>query len=159
MWACAASLGLAPIALPRISLVHAEPVNPAHAVEESRNVVAPPDFSRLSRGLTLHEVIRLWGAPDERKEREAKREIVWLYGETQIFFQNGKVVGWTSGGTRAVRDSPSSGAGSAEPMASPTTSANPPDDEAIRSILGEILERTEQANVPSPQTVPMHLED
>ncbi len=95
--------------------------------------------SQPRNGMSFHEVLKLYGAPLERKEREARRETVWEYPERQIFFKEGRVVAWASGGQKSM--SPQ------EPKVAPTvraesddeSSRTAPDDETIRLILGEIM--------------------
>lgn len=53
-------------------------------------------FYELKQDMSFYDVVRLLGAPLEKKESETKREDVWLYPEQKVFFHEGKVVAWTS---------------------------------------------------------------
>ena len=48
----------------------------------------------LKMGMGYKDVLELWGAPEKKQELETKRQDIWLYGESKIFFTAGKVVGW-----------------------------------------------------------------
>lgn len=53
-----------------------------------------PRGATLESGMAMDEVLKSWGAPVEREEREAKREDVWRYANASVEFSNGRVVRW-----------------------------------------------------------------
>lgn len=128
--------------LPMPSGISSEAASGGSSQSAERPVEIPLTVPDLSHGLTYRDVIRLWGAPHERREMEAKRETVWEYGPRKVFFKEGRVVAWVS------QDAMTDGARSRPKDASrPSTAASDTtapgigtDDETIRSILGEILE-------------------
>jgi hypothetical protein len=132
-------------------------------VEEPTPEAAPEaaptmDISRLASqlrlGMTYHEIVKLLGAPGERKEMEAKRSAVWEYGSHKIFFREGKVVAWTS-----VNAAPAQAEGSGiespagadnQHIQASGTKKDPPDEETIRSLLGEIMESSQGGGGRAP---------
>lgn len=48
----------------------------------------------LQQGSTPDEVIRILGEPADRHEREAKREVVWEYPQSEVLFREGLLVSW-----------------------------------------------------------------
>ncbi|MCI5064892.1 hypothetical protein MRY87_04115 [bacterium] len=59
-------------------------------------LLLPPPLLAQSRtsgsliGLQQHEVLQQLGAPQEKEEREAKRESSWFYQDREIAFRNGE---------------------------------------------------------------------
>jgi hypothetical protein len=48
----------------------------------------------LRVGMSYGEVAALYGAADEKIERETKREELWRYSHTEALFRNGRIVSW-----------------------------------------------------------------
>lgn len=46
----------------------------------------------LSKGMSFSEVLTSWGSPDEKIEKESRREVVWIYGDKSVSFREGRVV-------------------------------------------------------------------
>jgi len=120
-------------------------------VPEAATQTPVVDVSRLAAqlrpGMTYHEIVRLLGAPSERKEMEAKRTAVWEYGAYKIFFREGKVVAWTSVSVSVSASAPEGTSVSPEAKIQPAESQakkqNPADEETIRSLLGEIMDSSQ----------------
>lgn len=49
---------------------------------------------KLANSMSYYEVLKAWGPPLEKHEHEAKREDIWMYGDSKVIFSNGKVVAW-----------------------------------------------------------------
>ena len=97
----------------------------------------------LSEAMVAKDVIRLWGAPPERIERETKREEVWLYGESSVTFRAGKVVAWNdaSRALLATQTVPSPGKDAAG-----TSAVKESDDLPVDALLEDIIGESEKAN-------------
>ncbi|MCB0338773.1 MAG: hypothetical protein KDD53_04170 [Bdellovibrionales bacterium] len=55
------------------------------------------DFSHsLRKSMTQYDVLKMWGAPIEKEEFESKRQSAWVYQDTKIIFQEGRVAAWFS---------------------------------------------------------------
>lgn len=52
----------------------------------------PPVGLALTSGMTDAEVIKAWGAPHRRDEKEVLRESVWYYGSRSLLFREGRLV-------------------------------------------------------------------
>ena len=51
----------------------------------------------LPKGATLPEVMKLWGHPVEKIERQVKHEVVWTYSQGAfVVFKDGRVINWKS---------------------------------------------------------------
>lgn len=51
----------------------------------------------LEGGATLPEVLRAWGQPLEKVDRDVKREVIWRYSHGAfVKFKDGRVVDWRS---------------------------------------------------------------
>ena len=51
----------------------------------------------LPKGATLPEVLKLWGHPTEKIERQVKHEVVWSYSHGAfVVFKDGRVINWKS---------------------------------------------------------------
>lgn len=48
----------------------------------------------LIAGMSIEDVLKGWGAPDDKTEREVKREEVWHYLEGDMTFREGKLVSY-----------------------------------------------------------------
>ena len=116
-------------------------------VPEAATQTPVVDVSRLAAqlrpGMTYHEIVRLLGAPSERKEMEAKRTAVWEYGAYKIFFREGKVVAWTSVSASIPEGTSVSPEAKIQPAESQAKKQNPADEETIRSLLGEIMDSSQ----------------
>ena len=55
----------------------------------------------LRVGMSYGEVANLYGAADEKVERETKREELWRYRHTEALFRNGRIVSWHRVGREA----------------------------------------------------------
>ena len=110
-------------------------------------------FSQLRHGMNFREVVGLFGAPTDRKELEVKRETIWFYGASRIFFSQGKVVAWlvtpdqNAGAAATTVDAPAPKATS-DADKSPKRGAT--DDATIRSLLGEIMTATNPSASSNP---------
>ena len=51
-------------------------------------------FSDLHTKMSYSDVVKEWGSPTEKQEREAKREDVWIYNGAKVYFKEGKVSAW-----------------------------------------------------------------
>lgn len=49
-------------------------------------------FPPLNQGMDYESVLALRGPPEDKVERETKREVVWRYGYDLVVFRNGLVV-------------------------------------------------------------------
>jgi len=119
---------------------------------EAATPTAVVDISRLAAqlrpGMTYHEIVRLLGAPSERKEMEAKRTAVWEYGDYKVFFREGKVVAWTSVSASIPEGTSVSPEAKIQPAESQAKKQNPTDEETIRSLLGEIMDSSQGGGTP-----------
>ena len=50
----------------------------------------------LEKGMSNNEVLKIWGAPADKIEMEAKREEKWIYGNAKVIFSQGRVIAWFS---------------------------------------------------------------
>ena len=64
------------------------PVLPSSAAAEHRKPALLEDMPRS-------EVMKLWGAPNEKLELEAKRSELWRYKDAEANFHEGKLVSWS----------------------------------------------------------------
>ncbi len=48
----------------------------------------------LKNSMSYYDVMKLWGPPKEKVEKESKREDVWVYSDSKVIFSQGKVVAW-----------------------------------------------------------------
>jgi len=99
----------------------------------------------LEVGLTQREVLSRWGAPDEREERETKREDVWRYkGGSQVSFAAGKVVTWEIG--RGISGGIPLSPALAESAARSAADADEVKvtDSDVKDILDQIVEKSNQ---------------
>jgi len=62
-----------------------------------RELYAERRLPMLELGMTHAELIKLWGAPEEKIEYETKREELWNYSVGAVRFRAGKVVWWKQG--------------------------------------------------------------
>ena len=92
----------------------------------------------LNENMAAKDVIRLWGAPIERIERETKREEVWLYGESSVTFRSGKIVAWADA-SRAPANAQGAPPISRDAIKAPpvTDSDEFPVDALLEDIIGE----------------------
>lgn len=96
-----------------------------------------------------YDVLRLWGAPREKQQREAKREEVWLYDGGKVFFHEGRVAAWVWPA--------SSGSGSTTEKLTERNNAlkgrpeNAAKREAAEEVLTEILRDMRNASGPQGQ--------
>ena len=51
-------------------------------------------FPPLENSMSYASVLKLWGPPDFKEERETKREELWKYGKREIKFAEGKLTGF-----------------------------------------------------------------
>lgn len=96
--------------------------------------VAPRGVA-LEQGLPLVEVQKRWGAPKEREERETKRQELWRYANSEVLFEDGKVISWHSAAIRtAVEEA------NLAPTAAPLRkrAPKPLKDETVHEILNEL---------------------
>lgn len=103
-------------------------------------VLAESASEDLQNGATLPEVLKLWGQPTEKIERQVKREVVWTYAQGAFaVFKDGRVINW-----RSVR-----GRG-------PTSEVKPTATPATERPLGEMgdLVRDIAKEVPGGPDVP-----
>ncbi len=75
------------------------------------DAVAQSADEDLKSGSTLPEVLKLWGHPQEKIERQVKHEVVWSYAQGAfVVFKDGRVINWRSsrgrGPTSAIEATP-----------------------------------------------------
>jgi len=91
-------------------------------------------FEDLSVGATLPEVMRVWGEPAEKINRDVKREVRWNYSQGAfVVFKDGKVIDWRSSRGR----SPESLANKAEATKAADT-AKVPENSAMGDLVRDI---------------------
>jgi hypothetical protein len=57
-----------------------------------RDLFSEQKLPDLKKGMTFLEVVKLWGSPEDKVEKEAKRKDIWTYkNNTRVFFDNGHV--------------------------------------------------------------------
>ena len=87
------------------------------------------------------EVLRYWGAPDEKVEFESKREELWLYRHSQVVFREGLLLHWINNSTTANQKSLKF-----QPLTGPHTdkrkTTKAATGEGFKDILTEIREKT-----------------
>jgi len=110
----------------------------------------------LEPGLSMAEVLDLWGAPLEKIEREASRRDEWRYAGGEVLFHQGRVERWSvTAGVDAEEPKllplpeVAAAAGSAETPPPGTVT-----DGAVREILDEILAEGGAPDAPSAPGVP-----
>ena len=81
-----------PLRLCLLILIFLHPISQADARAESDRA----KFAPLSAGMTSADVLRAWGAPDDKTIRETRRQERWDYGKRQVLFENGRVIRWRS---------------------------------------------------------------
>ena len=109
-------------------------------------VVRAQDTRRLpplSNSMSFHDVLKAWGAPQDKQELEAKRQDIWVYPAARVIFQNGRVAAWFQEGATLV---------DALPVKPPkeVVAANDGadgEDSAVEEILRDILKEP-----PAPST-------
>ena len=52
--------------------------------------------SALEKGMSRNAVLKMWGAPGDKLEMEAKREEKWIYDNANVIFSQGRVIAWFS---------------------------------------------------------------
>lgn len=104
----------------------------AHA-ESVKGIV--PRGAVLEQGLSATEVLKRWGAPVEREERETKRQELWRYVNSEVLLENGKVLSWRG---PPVRQAATEQAGSAPLQPVRQHPAKPLEDSTITEILNEL---------------------
>jgi hypothetical protein len=50
----------------------------------------------LVKGMRFIDVVKKFGTPSEKIERESRGQDIWIYGNKRVFFLNGVVVAWGS---------------------------------------------------------------
>ncbi len=48
-------------------------------------------LSELVNGMTIHTVLKTWGAPVSREEQESKRKDIWYYSNARLEFTDGRL--------------------------------------------------------------------
>lgn len=107
------------------------------------------------KGMRYIDAIRIFGAPLERIEREARREEVWQYKGFRIFFSEGAANAWVETDAVGVEATPVP-----TPLASPTPEGNTggvgenaPRHQALEKLLGEILSEAPSEGENNPNQV------
>ena len=99
----------------------------------------------LKHGMSFYDVLKSLGTPQEKLEREAQREEVWIYANRKIIFQEGKVVAWSDGTSpKHAPQQPSTALADAKVQSDP---------KQVESLLGEILSdlnSKQEAPPPAP---------
>ena len=93
--------------------------------------VAEGAFEDLTVGDTLPEVMRVWGQPAEKINRDVKREVRWNYSQSAfVVFKDGKVIDWRSSRGRTP-----------ESLAKKATATKAPDTERSpeSSAMGDLV--------------------
>ncbi len=54
--------------------------------------VSEPRLPELKKGMTNLEVVKLWGSPEEKIEKEIKRIDIWIYKNSKLVFNRGTLV-------------------------------------------------------------------
>ncbi len=88
-------------------------------------------FEDLTVGDTLPEVMRVWGQPAEKINRDVKREVRWNYSQSAfVVFKDGKVIDWRSSRGRTP-----------ESLAKKATATKAPDTERSpeSSAMGDLV--------------------
>ena len=96
--------------------------------------IAPRGVS-LEDGMPVAEVLKRWGPPKERIERESKRQDLWRYANSEVLFENGKVKSWDGAISRA-RDTELTVTEVTAPVQ--VRAARPMKDETVKEILNEL---------------------
>lgn len=95
-------------------------------------VAESPDED-LKSGATLPEVLKIWGHPNEKIERQVKHEVVWSYSQGAfVVFKDGRVINWRSSRGRGP---------TSEVLTTPTPTAERPLSEMgdlVRDIAKEV---------------------
>jgi len=96
----------------------------------------------LMKGMTLADVSRLMGSPEERFEFESSRSEKWVYTNRTVYFNGGKVTRW---------EPDDSGALAAVEEAKRQKALNSESSEA-EDILGAILQEADEGGTPAANT-------
>ncbi len=102
-----------------------------------------PTLSTLERGMSYYDVVRLLGAPLDKKELESRRGDIWKYPNQKIIFQGGKVVAWMREDEAGIAGSESSAA-SGEDGSLMVTQEKDLDKRDLENLLGEIVSDLDQ---------------
>jgi hypothetical protein len=94
--------------------------------------------------MEYHEVLKLWGAPADKREHEIKREDVWIYGGAAVTFKEGKVISWSKGSQTVSEDGETSDAGLKAARPTPQPTAAP-----VQDLLNEILKEVPDTDAPA----------
>ena len=89
-------------------------------------------------GMTYGEVIKLWGPPLEKREKELKREEEWRYAEARVIFRGGRVASWSS--ESGLGAAPA--AGVEAPAQSARSKVRDPDASVVQEIMTEIMKES-----------------
>lgn len=116
------------------------------------SVKSEPTKPALAQGMTYNQVLALWGAPESKRELEAKRQDVWIYGANKVIFDSGKVVVWTGDRSKLEEKAADS------PKQMGVTRSDPTE---VSDLLSEIMREVPDAKsglgsaaIPTPFTVP-----
>ena len=108
------------------------------------SVIAEKKLPPLQTGMTYSEVVGAWGAPEDRDEREIKRQNVWYYKSAQVVFEEGRVQAWEYRNNSDGTKSATGGVGPAHESVKSTPKPAVPTTEKsehseIDDLLGEIM--------------------
>ena len=111
----------------------------------------------LSNSMSYYEVVKLWGAPQEKHELEAKRQDIWIYSDYKVIFSQGKVVAWINTGAAAapLRTAKNPGRNTIEGFGDTLNGglAAEAHEEEVEEILRDIMDESPEAAVPQPPAV------
>jgi hypothetical protein len=101
--------------------------------------------------MNFPDVIKAWGAPDERIEHESARKDIWIYAFGKVAFHEGRVTSWSvnksptiiAENTRAER-----------PRLSDSRNSGGDDPQLVEEILAEIMKEAPQQDDKLPPGSP-----
>lgn len=62
--------------------------------QDHEPTIAVKSYPALQRGMRFYDVVRLWGAPQQKKKDTSGFQEAWIYGNGKVIFQQGSVVAW-----------------------------------------------------------------
>jgi hypothetical protein len=118
---------------------------------QSLECLAGDKHPNLTNGQHYQEVIKLWGAPLEREERESARSDVWHYPFGKVRFHEGRVVKWSLNNKPAVPTEVQDSFRQPEAAARKSSATDVDEDPLlVEEILEEIMKEAPQGEDKAP---------
>jgi hypothetical protein len=117
---------------------------------ETDKAVAAEKRPALKAGQPYQEVLKLWGAPVEREERESARLDVWHYPFGKVRFHEGRVVKWTFNNLSPAQVEMEDSFRQPEPARRADSKTADEDPLLVEEILEEIMKEAPQGEDKAP---------